>query len=116
VVVTEPVLSTRPVSSQSPPVAVVVSETMCTVNVDAPCAVFAGTVTGPQDRTPTVIAQVPFQPAPCDSIDQSRPAFVGNVSDKVTPFASPAPSFQTVNVNPICSPAFTCAASAAFTM
>jgi hypothetical protein len=57
-----------------------------------------------------------FQPAPCDSIDQSRPAFVGNVSDKVTPFASPAPEFQTVIVKPICSPAFTCAASGVFTM
>jgi hypothetical protein len=52
VVVTEPVLSTRPLSTQSPPVAAVVSETMCTVNVDAAWVVPAGTVTGPQDSTP----------------------------------------------------------------
>jgi hypothetical protein len=59
---------------------------------------------------------VPLQPAPCASIDQSRPAFVGNVSDKVTPFASPTPEFQTVIVNPICSPALTCVASGVFRM
>src|SRR4051794_30233416 len=89
---------------------------MCTVNVDAACVVPAGTVTGPQDNTPARIAQVPFQPAPCEAIDQDRPAFVGNVSNKVTPCASPTPSFQTVIVKPICSPALTCAASGVFTM
>ena len=108
----------RPVRSprQSPPVAAVVPETMCTVKVLAAWVVPAGTVTGPQDRTPARIAQVLFQPAPCDSIDQSRPAFVGNVSLSVTPWASPLPEFQTVIVKPICSPAFTCAASAVFTI
>src|SRR4051794_6743174 len=116
VVVTEPVLSTRPVSWQSPPVAVVVSETMCTVNVEAAWVVPAGTVTGPQDKTPARIAQVLFQPAPCESIDQDRPAFVGKESDKVTPCASPLPEFQTVIVKPICSPAFTWAASGVFRM
>src|SRR5439155_831007 len=116
VVVTLPVLSTSPVSWQSPPVAAVVPETMCTVKVLAAWVVPAGTVTGPQDRTPAVIAQLLFQPAPCEAIDQSRPAFVGSVSDKVTPCASPLPEFETVNVKPICSPAFTWAASAVFTM
>ena len=92
VVVTLPVLSTTPVSGQSPPVAPVVGEVMCTVNVEAACVVPAGTVTGPQVSTPAVIAQLPFQPAPCEAIDQDRPAFVGSVSVKVTPAASPEPS------------------------
>src|SRR5947207_435721 len=70
VVVTLPVLSTSPVSSQSPPVAAVVPETMWTVNVEAAWVVPAGTVTGPQDRTPARIQQVLFQPAPCDALDQ----------------------------------------------
>ena len=84
VVVTSPVLSTTPVSGQSPPVAPVVAEVMCTVNVEAACVVPAGTVTGPQDRTPAVIAQVLFQPAPCESIDQDRPALLGRTSLNVT--------------------------------
>src|SRR6476469_611846 len=100
-VLTLPVLLTTPVSGQSPPVAPVVGEVMCTVNVEAACVVPAGTVTGPQVNSPAAIAQVEFQPAPCDAIDQDRPAFVGSVSDKVTPCASPEPSLYTVSVNPI---------------
>src|SRR5204862_269909 len=106
-VVTLPVLLTTPVFGQSPPVAPVVDDVMCTVKVLAACVVPAGTVTGPQDKTPAAIAQLLFQPAPCEAIDQDRPAFVGNVSDKVTPWASPLPAVETVNVKPICSPAFT---------
>src|SRR5439155_24603135 len=115
-VVTLPVLLTTPVFGQSPPVAPVVDDVMCTVNVDAACVVPAGTVTGPQDRTPAAIAQVLFQPPPCEAIDQDRPAFVGNVSDKVTPCASPLPEFETVNLKPIYSPAFTLSSSAVLTM
>ena len=89
---------------------------MCTVNVEPACVVPAGTVTGPQDRTPAVIAQLPPQPAPCEAIDQDRPAFEGRVSFNITPCASPAPSFETVIVNPIGLPTFTCAASAVFTI
>src|SRR4051795_1640488 len=117
VVVTCPVLSTTPLPpGHTPPVAAVVGEVMCTVNVDAACVVPASTVTGPQVRTPAVILQVLFQPAPCEAIDQDRPAFVGSVSVKDTPCASPLPSLNTVNVNPIGSPAFTCAASAVLTI
>src|SRR5436190_22127976 len=92
VLVTLPVLLTTPVYGQSPPVAPVVGEVMCTVNVDAACVVPAGTVTGPQVSLPAAIAQVLFQPAPCAAIDQFRPALVGSVSESVTPCASPPPS------------------------
>src|SRR5438067_2538008 len=51
-VVTWPVLLTTPVFGQAPPVAAVVPEVMCTVKVESSCDVFAGTVSGPQDRTP----------------------------------------------------------------
>src|SRR6266516_6591111 len=91
VVATSPSLSTTPVFGQSPPVAFVVCEVMCTVKVEVALAVFAGTVTGPQSSSPAVIAQVPAQPAPCASIDQDRPALVGRVSLRVTPLASPLP-------------------------
>src|SRR5262249_19520595 len=57
-VVTSPVLSITPVFGQSPPVAPVVGEVMCTVNVEAACVVPAGTVTGPQVRTPRSILQL----------------------------------------------------------
>src|SRR4051795_8462749 len=101
VVVTCPVLSTTPLPpGQTPPVAAVVGEVMCTLNVEAACVVPAGTVTGPQVNLPAAIAQVEFQPAPCDAIDQDRPALTGNVSDSVTPCASPVPSLDTVSVNP----------------
>src|SRR5690242_12736002 len=64
-VVTSPVLLTTPLPpGQSPPVAPVVGEVMCTVNVLAACVVPCGTVTGPQVRTPVAIAHVPPQPAP----------------------------------------------------
>src|SRR4051794_20234492 len=117
VVVTSPVLlTTPPPPGQTPPVAAVVGEVMCTVNVEAACVVPAGTVTGPQVNLPAAIAQVEFQPAPCDAIDQDRPALTGNVSDRDTPCASPLPVLDTVNVKPICSPALTCAASGVFTM
>jgi hypothetical protein len=86
------------------------------VNVDAAWVVPAGTVTGPQDRTPAVIAQLLFQPAPCASIDQDRPGLLGRTSCSVTPWASPMPSFQTVIVKPIESPTCTVAASAVFAM
>ena len=86
------------------------------MNVDAAWVVPASTVFGPQERTPAAIAQVPPQPAPWPAIDQDRPAFTGSVSESVTPFASPRPELDTVKVKPIWSPAFTCAASAVFTM
>src|SRR3954451_16368248 len=117
VVVTWPVLSTTPLPGHAPAVSLVVGETMCTVNVLAACVVLCGTVTPfapPQVRTPAAIAQLPFQPAPCESIVQFRPAFVGNVSFSFTPAASPAPEFQTVIVKPTGSPAFTLEASAIF--
>src|SRR5438046_5675940 len=79
-VVTWPVLSTTPVVGQSPPVAPVVPEVMCTVNVDAACVVPAGTVTGPQDRTPAAIEQVEPNPAPVWSIDHDRPGLIGRTS------------------------------------
>src|SRR3954454_4068122 len=104
VMVTLPVLSTTPVSGQSPPVAPVVGEVMCTVKVEAACVVPAGTVTPlapPQDSTPAAIEQLEPQPAPCDAIDQDRPALVGKVSFSFTPWASPLPALETVNVNPI---------------
>src|SRR5215475_1748577 len=115
-VVTLPVLSTTPVSGQSPAVATVVAEVMCTVNVEAAWVVPWGTVAGPQDRTPAAILQLPAQPAPCEAIDQDRPGLVGSVSERVTPWASPEPLFETVSVNPIGSPTLTCALSAVFTM
>jgi hypothetical protein len=90
-VVTVPVLFTTPVFGQSPPVAPVVGEVMCTVNVDAVCVVPFGTVTGPQVNVPDAIAQLPPQPAPCAATDHVRPAFVGSVSESVTPCASPLP-------------------------
>src|SRR5438067_452831 len=101
---------------QTPPVAVVVVEMTCTVNVLAPCAVPAGTVTGPQLSVPEVIAQALVQPVPWLSICQERPGLVGRTSLRLTPYASPEPEFETVSVKPIWSPAFTCAASAVFTI
>src|SRR5438445_358545 len=89
---------------------------MCTVNVLAACVVPAGTVFGPQVSVPFAIAHVPPQPRPWLAICQLRPAFVGSVSESDTPYASPVPEFETVSVKPIGSPAFTCAASAAFTI
>src|SRR5579871_3334043 len=97
---TLPVLSTMPVSEQSPPVAGVVAEMMCTVNVLAACVVPAGTVTGPQLSVPAAIAQPLFQPAPWLAICHERPVFAGSGSDRVTPFASPVPEFETVSVYP----------------
>src|SRR5947208_2440834 len=90
-VVTEPVLSTTPVSGQLPLVAAVVGDEMWTVNVLPAFVVPAGTVAGPQVRMPAVMAQLPLQPAPWPSICQSRPAFVGSTSVRLTPFASPEP-------------------------
>src|SRR5690349_4114938 len=111
VVVTLPVLSTLPVFGQSPAVAEVVGDVMWTVKVLAACVVPAGTVTGPQLSVPAVIEHGAPQPAPWPAIVHERPAFVGSGSERVVPFASPAPEFQTVIVKPICSPAFTWAAS-----
>src|SRR5438045_9675310 len=93
VVVTLPVLSTTPLPpGQSPPVAAVVGDVMCTVNVLAACVVPAGTVTGPQLSVPlTSIAHEPPQPAPWPAIDHDRPAFTGRTSLRLTPFASPVP-------------------------
>src|SRR5512146_1261033 len=91
---TWPVLLIRPLpSGQTPPVSVVVCEVMWTVKVDSAWVVPAGTVAGPQVRTPTLIAQLVGspQPAPVLSIDQSRPACSGSVSVRVTPCASPLP-------------------------
>src|SRR3954447_5082086 len=51
------------------------------------------------------------------SIDQSTPLPSGRGSDKVTARAMPVPAaslFDTVMVNPIFSPAFTCASFATF--
>src|SRR5437763_1686246 len=89
---------------------------MCTVKVLAPCVVPAATVFGPQLSVPAVIAHVPPQPAPWLAIVHERPAFVGSTSERVVPFAAPAPEFQTVIVKPICSPEFTWAASAVLRM
>src|SRR6266704_2275697 len=116
VVLTLPVLSTTPLPGHGPAVSFVVCEVMCTVKVDAFCVVFAGTVTGPQSSSGPagLIAQVLFQPAPCASIDHDRPAFCGNGSDRVTPFAAPTPAFHTVIVKPMSSLALTWAASAFF--
>ena len=68
---------------QTPPVAAVVVDVMCTVNVLAACVVPAGTVTGPQFSVPAVIAHVPPQPAPWLAIATTRPAFVGSGSLRV---------------------------------
>ncbi len=46
------------------------------------------------------------------SIDQSRPALVGSVSETLTPAAEPGPLLRIVRVNPIGLPAVTEAASA----
>src|SRR5260221_365686 len=104
-VATGPVFWTFPTAGQEPtPVRSVVGEMMCTVKVLAACVVPAGTVTGPHDSVPDTIAHcaapVP-QPEPCDSIVQARPGFAGNTSDRLTPYASPPPEFETVSVNPI---------------
>src|SRR5215467_13660356 len=88
VVVTLPVLLTTPVSGQSPPVAPVVPEVMCTVKVESDWLVPAGTVTGPQERTPVAIEQLSPNPAPVASIDQERPGLVGRTSFSITPWAS----------------------------
>ena len=72
-VVTWPVLSTTPVPGQSPPVAPVVGEVMCTVNVLAAWVVLCGTVTPfapPQLNTPAAIAQLP---APATALRGDRP-------------------------------------------
>src|SRR5438045_1174133 len=90
-VVTRVIVTVAPGAGQWPAVAPVVGEVMCTVNDDAAWGVPAGTVTGPQVSTPNAIAQVLFQPAPCEAIDQDRPALVGSVSDRTTPCASPLP-------------------------
>src|SRR5579871_6348517 len=87
---------------------------MCTVNVLAARVSPAGIVSGPQVSVPDVIAHVPPQPAPWLAICQFRPGFVGSGSDSVAPYAAPGPVLYTVIVNPIGSPAFTCAASAVF--
>src|SRR5215831_492982 len=117
VVVTLPVLCTTPLPpGQTPPVAAVVGEVMCTVNVESAWVVPAGTGAGPQVRTPAAIAQLLFQPSPWPAIDQSRPGLTGSVSVRVTPFASPEPLLETVSVKPIGSPALTWAASAVLTM
>src|SRR4051794_28360253 len=92
VVVTLPVLSTTPLPpGQTPPVAAVVDEVMCTVNVLAAWVVPAGTVAGPQLSVPAAIAHEPPQPAPWLAITQDRPGFVGSTSLRFTPFASPVP-------------------------
>src|SRR5215471_9568609 len=84
-VVTSPVLSTTPLpSGQTPPVAAVVGEVMCTVNVDSSWVVSCGTVAGPQVNLPAAIAQLSAQPSPCPAIDQSRPGFTGSVSVRFT--------------------------------
>jgi hypothetical protein len=44
---------------------------------------------------------------PAASSVQCTPLAEGNVSDRVTPVASPAPEFDSVTLKPICSPAFT---------
>ena len=78
---------------RSPPVAAVVVEMMCTVNVLA-------RLRRARRHRHRAAAQRPGQDragaAPTrtlDSIVQSRPAFVGNGSFRVTPCASPAPEF-----------------------
>src|SRR5689334_13694810 len=96
VVVTSPVFVITPVPpGQRPPVAAVVGEVMCTVNVESAWLVLPGTVTPsapPQVSTPVSIEQLSAQPVPWPAIDQSRPAFTGSVSVNFTPWASPSPS------------------------
>src|SRR3954468_22069288 len=91
VVVTLPVLFTRPLPpGQTPPVAAVVGDVMCTVNVLAACVVPAATVLGPQLSVPVPsMAQVPPQPVPWPAICQERPGLTGRRSLRLTPFASP---------------------------
>src|SRR5204863_359062 len=92
VVVTVPVLLTTPLPpGQTPPVAAVVVEVMCTVNELPTWVVANGTVAGPQVSVPAAMAHVPPQPAPWLAICQDRPAFVGSGSERVVPFASPVP-------------------------
>src|SRR5438046_1240580 len=79
--VTLPVLSTTPPPpGQKPPVAAVVGEMMCTVNVLAAWVVPTGTVTGPQCSVPAVIEHEPAQPAPWLSICHESPGFAGSGS------------------------------------
>src|SRR4029079_12442574 len=117
---TVPVLFTTPLPpGQTPPVAAVVVDVMCTVKLLPTCVVPNGTVTPPtppQVRIPRLIAHVLFQPPPWPAIVQFRPGLIGSGSTRVTFFASPVPVLKTVTVKPICSPAFTCAASAVFTI
>src|SRR3954468_21085866 len=81
VVVTLPVLFTRPLPpGQTPPVADVVPDVMCTVNVLAACVVPAGTVAGPQVSLPFAMAHELLQPRPWPAIVQLRPALVGSTS------------------------------------
>src|SRR5438477_474013 len=89
---------------------------MCTQKFELACVVPAGTVSGPQDRTPAVIEQGELQPVPWSATTQFRPGFVGSVSVSVVLYASPLPEFQTVILKPIWSPAFTGVASAVFRM
>lgn len=86
------------------------------MNVEVDWLVPCGTVTGPQVRTPTEIPHDPPQPEPWEAIVQDSPAWAGSTSVRVTSLASPVPLFETVNVNPIGSPAFTTALSGVLTM
>src|SRR5437868_7114392 len=92
-VLTVPVLSTLPVPpGHTPPVAAVVGEMMCTVNVLAAWVVPAGTVTGPQLSVPaTLMPHDPAQPAPWPSIVHDKPGFTGSGSLRFTSYASPLP-------------------------
>ena len=66
-------MSTTPLPlGQTPPVAAVVGDVTCTVNVLAACVVPAGTVAGPQDSVPATIAHEP-QPAPWFAICHESP-------------------------------------------
>src|SRR5262249_2381138 len=103
-----------PEPGQSPALAAVVVEVMCTVNGDAVSVVPAGTGSGPQGRLAARIVQGLLQPAPRPATLQSRPGGVGTLSGSAAPCASPRPSFQTVIVNPIWPPTLTLAASAVF--
>ena len=118
VVVTLPVLLTTPVSGQSPPVApVVVGGDVHRERRARPGSSPRAPSPGRRSATPAVIAQVPV-PTRTLRMRSTRtdPDSSAACRSSVTPCASPVPSFQTVIVKPIGSPAFTCAASAVFTI
>src|SRR5829696_5753099 len=100
-------VATVPVLSIVPQLAAVVELVTCT-DLLAPAA----NVPNSHVSSPAAIEHPESEL--CSSIDHTRPAASGNASVTVTSRASPSPTFATVSVNPISSPAFTDPASATF--